>query len=632
MPDDIYEIIVRDPDGTVIAQYTPPLSSSGWTHYPQLRDFFISLDGEPAEGVYSFEVISGALTGTDTDHQYVSRDLPIPDASQFSPADGAVVASRTPSFKWPLVDYPENIALYYRLEIIKEGGTVVYDRVFDTGRVRDLSFFTLPLNVLELNKTYRWRIRLTDNGIWENVQNRSDSEWLYFTTPVSWAAHASPPAIDYDNWGSVTWSTENGTAYLCDVLIIDMDGVSSGGFSGANPMSHSVQVTFPDGGTYDLYFYRAVSPTSAYFEGYIDGLSGPPPSGTYTFEVTDPAGNYSIFSEDFNSAPLPLIDKNSITPTLKDEFITATFDNVNVKYVNGADYVLYDNFDSYGSIGDLNTTTLWQPWYGSDVSIVSGALQSTLPTGSIGRANGGLSFGNPENITAIQADITINSISNDDGPPRARLAGYFFNNGNADVWALINVYGDRIYYIVNEEYINEQGTWQWSNPLASGNLLTGISSGATYRVSISWDGSQLNFSADDLSGAGPVTASYIPTTGLKFPPIDPSKIIETRINISTSTSPTFSWNPVSGANRYRLRIYNHDNSAVIWNGYSGEPTITVPPGILNPNSIYRYRIEAWDTNSPLNVDNVSKTPASNDDNYIFYTDGNEALAPFVDLE
>ena len=66
--------------------------------------------------------------------------------------------------------------------------------------------------------------------------------------------------------------------------------------------------------------------------------------------------------------------------------------------------------------------------------------------------------------------------------------------------------------------------------------------------------------------------------------------------------------------------------------YTGEPTITVPPGILNPNSIYRYRIEAWDTHSPLNVDNVSKTPASNDDNYIFYTDGNEAETPFIDLQ
>ena len=295
--------------------------------------------------------------------------------------------------------------------------------------------------------------------------------------------------------------------------------------------------------------------------------------------------------------------------------------------------MLYDNFD-YDTINDLDTTTKWQPWYGSDVSIVNRALQSALPAGSIGRANGGLSFINPENISAIRADITINSISSDDGPPRARIAGYFFNNGNGDVWANINVNGSRIFYNVDEEYINEQGTWQWSNPLASGDLLTGIAAGHTIRVSISWDGSKLDFSASDLS-ALPIptgTASYIPTTGLKFPPIDPSKSLQTRIQTFTSTSPTFSWNPVSGANRYRLRVYNHDNSAVIWQDWTADTLIQIPPGILKPNSYYRYRIEAWDAHSPLNVDNVSKTPASNNDNYIFYTDGNVAQKPFITLE
>ena len=167
----------------------------------------------------------------------------------------------------------ERIALYYRLEIVEEGGPVVYNRVFDTGRIRDLSFFTLPLNVLELNKNYRWRIRLTDNGIWENVQNRSNSEWLYFTTPGSWAPHVSLPVLDPDTWGLVTYSTENGPSYVISVLVVDMDGVSSGGFSATNPMSHSVQMALPGGGTYDLYFYRADSPTSAYYEGYTDGTS-----------------------------------------------------------------------------------------------------------------------------------------------------------------------------------------------------------------------------------------------------------------------------------------------------------------------------------------------------------------------
>ena len=52
---------------------------------------------------------------------------------------------------------------------------------------------------------------------------------------------------------------------------------------------------------------------------------------------------------------------------------------------------------------------------------------------------------------------------------------------------------------------------------------------------------------------------------------------------------------------------------------------------MKPNSYYRYRFEAWDAHDPLNVDDVSKTPASNDDNYIFYTDGVEAQDPYIDF-
>ena len=48
--------------------------------------------------------------------------------------------------------------------------------------------------------------------------------------------------------------------------------------------------------------------------------------------------------------------------------------------------------------------------------------------------------------------------------------------------------------------------------------------------------------------------------------------------------------------------------------------------------MYRYRIEAWDAPNPLNVDNVSKAPPSNNDNYIFYTGSEEAVDPFIDLQ
>ena len=75
------------------------------------------------------------------------------------------------------------------------------------------------------------------------------------------------------------------------------------------------------------------------------------------------------------------------------------------------------------------------------------------------------------------------------------------------------------------------------------------------------------------------------------------------------------------------------SNLTVWNGWTGnQPTYTVPPGKLRPNSLFKYRIEARDMNSPLNVDNVSKAPPSNNDNYIFYTDDQEAVDPFIEFD
>ena len=291
------------------------------------------MDDEPTQiGVYSFEVQSGSLVGIDTDHQYINRDLPVPDESRFAPANGALVDSKTPMFTWPMVNYSENVPLYYRLEIIEEDGTL-FNRIFDTGRIKDLAFFTLPLNVLKPDTNYRWRIRLTDNDVWENVQNRSNSAWMTFTTSAVWAAHDSPPVVDPDGWNSVTWNTENGTQYLCSVTVIDLDGVSSGGFSSDHLISHTVQVAFPGGGpTYDLSFDGATSPTSAYYYVLVNGT---PPAGAYTITVNGPDSPPTTWVENFSppASPLAVIGKRSIAPTLKDEFITVTFDNV---FVNGS--------------------------------------------------------------------------------------------------------------------------------------------------------------------------------------------------------------------------------------------------------------------------------------------------------
>jgi hypothetical protein len=130
------------------------------------------------------------------------------------------------------------------------------------------------------------------------------------------------------------------------------------------------------------------------------------------------------------------------------------------------------------------------------------------------------------------------------------------------------------------------------------------------------------------------TATYTPGVATYRPGlVEATKEIRARINLVTDTTPTFTWDTVSGANRYGVRFYNFNSTRRPWSGWTGnEPSYTVPPGVLLPNSLYRLRFEAMDAHNPLDVDNVSRTPAATGDYYGFYTDGNEAVDPFIELD
>ena len=171
------------------------------------------------------------------------------------------------------------------------------------------------------------------------------------------------------------------------------------------------------------------------------------------------------------------------------------------------------------------------------------------------------------------------------------------------------------------ELIREDG-FDYYNVLAHDDLMV-VSPGQTVTASISWDGSALTFGADGNQ------TTYTPQGTVK-PPTNPYRSLTFRINFGPEdTTPTFTWDPVSGANRYRVGIHNNDRSKTLWRGYVGNQTFyTVPPGALLPNSAYRYRIYARDTHSPLDIDNRSWAPQS----LIRFFTGAESVDPFIDLD
>jgi len=610
LPNDIETVTVTDPDGVMVATFP---DDPGFEWDPNKNEFAIKLAGRPKLGVYTFTVTSGDATATDTDYQYILREFPIPNKSALSPAEGAIIDSKTPTFSWPLIEYStEDVPIFYRLEICEDNAGVPGNQIFATGRVKDMSFYTLPPNTLQPGQSYWWRERVSDDSDWVKVQNRVDSAWIPFTVASTLSAHAYKPAIDLDGWGTVTWTWQSGNTALENwIKVIDHDGVASNG------SSHQVTLEFPDGSIHNVPFARPAGPTAGYYELYESIMPQP---GSYIFRVTDPDNNQSEAVVDLLDAdPLEPPNINTFTPNIKDQYITATFDNVRV---NGQPY---DDFDSYASIEDLDFSK-WYAYY-ENVSIAGGKLVSSI-SNSIGRVNGILNFVNPDTISSIQADITVESISELDGIPYAQLKGIWYNDGKTEIGGAITVKGNRAYYSVFDDgKLNSQRTYSWDAALASGDLLTGISPGQTVTARISLSDRTLSFS---VNGQPPVEYTI---QGAMFPPVGGGyKQLRARINLTTDTTPTFTWGSVTNANRYRVRIYNYDSSYTIVNGSAGnEPNYTFPPGLLKPNAMYRYRIEAWDAPNPLNVDNVSKAPPSNNENYIFFTGSQEAVDPFIDL-
>lgn len=626
LPGDVTNITVEGPNG-VVASYP----SADWKYYPQWRDFFISLDGPPEIGTYTFTVTFAGTypTATDTDFQYVIRGIPNPDESTFSPAEGATLSSKTPSFSWKPVASAENFPIYYRLEINDDSG----NRVYASSHVFGMTSHTVPLGILQAGQSYRWRVRAVDASDGNLMQNRSHSEWQHFTMADT-LSHSAPPAIDLDGWGALSWTWDVGqTGTEVWVRVYDLDGIASDG------SSHQVTVQLQGDPTeYPMDFIRSYGPTSAGYELW-DGNE--PPSGTYIFTITDPDGHTATITETLDASdidPLDPPDPNTITPNLLSEHITASFDNV---YVNGNPTV-FEDFDGYNSINEIDWSK-WEWYQNAAIQQDGGNGRLVLDIGnSVGRTSGQLSFADKSSINAIKADITITNTTTE--IPRAEIGGTWCHNGVGDVGGRIRVTSNRVYYSVWQEYFNEQDTYHWDTALSSGTLLTGDFISVPVTVEIIWDepSSTLTFTAENGSDSN--TATYV-VTGNVGPPIIQYKDLRARINLVTDTTPTFTWAPVAFtnsdpqdptyANRYRLRIYNGgvDNQREIWRGTFGEQTdYTVPPGVLKPGSYYRYRIEAWDSPSPLNVNNISKTPADNNDNFIFYTDDQEAVDPFIEFD
>ncbi|MBW2441335.1 MAG: amidohydrolase family protein [Deltaproteobacteria bacterium] len=168
LPGSIEAISIRGPAGKL------PIQKDDFTYLPRLDAFWFKTPGKPQTGTYSIEVNSGDQKGSATVIQAVVKTIPLPDVNYFKPKSGATLQSEKPIFSWQRIKTEE--PLYYRLEINRIGG----GRVYSTGRVRNMQSHTVPGGVLKADRSYRWRIRITDGDHWTTVQNSTRCAWQTF--------------------------------------------------------------------------------------------------------------------------------------------------------------------------------------------------------------------------------------------------------------------------------------------------------------------------------------------------------------------------------------------------------------------------------------------------------------------
>ena len=441
---------------------------------------------------------------------------------------------------------------------------------------------------------------------------------VFFTAHVSFSAQ---PGLQLYGDGIMTWTHKDGipspfTGLDSWVRVIDYDGIADDG------SSHTVTVTYPDGSTVrELWFVYKENDYTARYEFWDDIDMQPEDystySGTYTYRVTDEDSEWSEATDDLVANPITPPDESTLSPNFgAPHSIIAFFDDV---YINDS---LYDDF----KFGFDDNKWYWPGWtVNFDCSDGEARFQQSY---NPGRGSDNLSIIDPTGIYKIRATIRIDPSTTD--LPRGRVNGTFCQNNGGNVGANVGIKGDEAVYTVYNEYWD--GNHYIAKSLVPLTKLGDVTPGKNYKVSLEWDEptATLTFTVISLDPDDPFypftyTATYtVPGSVIT---IEGGCSIGVANWLAVDTTPTFDWELVDEATYYVVRIYGLNNNT-IHNGNTKTPPYTLPPGILKPYGVYKYRIQVSRDHQWFEWDNGSRT---NQDLTRFITGPDEAQDPYVDL-
>jgi hypothetical protein len=125
-----------------------------------------------------------------------------------------------------------------------------------------------------------------------------------------------------------------------------------------------------------------------------------------------------------------------------------------------------------------------------------------------------------------------------------------------------------------------------------------------------WHGDQVppngtyTFSVEDKKGR---TATASKSFTFNALPIVDTGITPADSAYVNTTTPSFSWSSVGEGYYYRIMIMHWNGTIVYFSSRSTDTAVTVPPGVLLPNTSYKWRIEVHDGPTGGVVNNRSRT-------------------------
>jgi hypothetical protein len=581
--DSVVSITMSGPSGSPVYNYTREEGDDDDFVKNQWNGFHVSAPGvQPEVGTYTFAVVTDDFSTTVTHIRRENITLPLVDAGTMSPTDGSEITSTVPVFEWGGIENPP-MPVYYRLQVYDDTGYQIYA----SQRKAGLRSVALPEPLFDPGRTYSWHVSVYDTYDGNLVENASHTQSYTFTIADTTSnSHASPPAIDLNGWGTLSWRRSNTDATYMSIKVIDHDGIAYDG------SSHQVSATL-NGETYSLYHVRSDSAYEAYYE-YWDA-DNPAPAGDYIFTATDPEGNTGSLTDTVVVNQLPIFDENTFdmipsgtSPTLRWDALPGA-----VRYR----IRIYDN----------NWNIIFQGYPRTQLD-----MTYTLPPGIL----------QPDShyYYRIEAWDSHSSFDTDNGSASGNIA---FTTGEESVDPLVEI---GTYSGAATRNSGDQGTYLnfWVKIHDARGVPENIESvtatfpdGATIPLELDYNESSTcgiyyaeDFGLPIASGDYTITVENLDgnthsvTDTLDVNPIGYPD--DTTVNaVVDGTRVDVTWEGIDEAAFYRVEINDMDGNR-LHNLSTTQNAYTIPAGYLKENS-YQYRITTWREFFDQGINNSSQS-------------------------